>query len=160
MKLLVALIQSVILAVIAWNYFDNTAQKYQALAGLDTTTLAQRYLTEKVQINGVEQPKYASLAKAAAQSEKDITTGKNLVRAGAVKIGASRLAVAAGSAVGGFIAWFVAFFIVYITTKPLTTLLNSVWGNFVRYFLAPLIAITFLGTGVIAVATEFLIQQL
>lgn len=159
MKLFFALIQSVILALIAWYVFDSTVQKYQGLSSLDTNTLAQRYLTEKVQEDGIEQPKYPTLADAATQAEKDITTGKNLINAGAVKIGASRLALIVGSAVGGFFTWFIAFFIVYITTKPLTTLSDSIWGNFARYFLGPIFTITFLGFFVIDAATEVLIQK-
>ena len=160
MKLFLALIQSAILALIAWLYFDSAVQKYQALTSIDANTLTQRYLAETEHKDGKDQPKYKTPEEAATQAAKDIATGKRLLAAGSIKIGGSRLALAVGSAIAGFVGWFIAFFIVYITTKPLTTVLNSIWGNFTRYFLGPLVPVTIIGAIVVVVAAEAMIQSL
>jgi len=160
MKFFFALIQSSLLAIVAWFFFGFTVQRYQAFADLDATTLAQQYMTEKVQRNGKEEPKYATLAEATAQAEMQIAVGKGLLRAGTVKISTTRIALTVSAAVAGFLAWLIAYFIVYITTMPLTTLLDSIWGNFVRYFLAPSATTTVLGFVSIFVASEVIVQYL
>ena len=160
MKVFVALIQSAILAVIAWHCFNSTLQKFQALAPIDVNTLAQRYFAEKTVNNNIEEPKYKSLAEATQAAERDVAIGKRVLSAEGVKIGGFRLALMIGSAIVGFFAWFIAFFIVYITTKPLTASLDSVWGNFVRYFIAPIVPVTIVGWFLMFFALDFIVAAL
>ena len=160
MKLFTALMQSLILALIAWLCSGSKIKDYQALAAVSPEVLTGRYMTETIAKDGKNTPKYRSRIEAAAKAEKDIALGKRLANAGGVKIVGARLALTFFSAVGGFMAWFIAFFIVFITTKPLDSVLDSIWGNVTRYYLGPIIPVTALGFFAILVTLEVLIEQL
>lgn len=162
MKLFFAIVQAIILGGGSWIIFNSQVNEYKEIATAEPIALAQKYFddTSKNLIDANGQKKYATVDEALMDAERDIGIGKKVQSTSGMKLGIKRVLMTVALSCLGFIGWFIAFFIVSITTYPLQDVLDSIWGNFVRYFLVPTAVVSSLGGGVAIIWAEYMMQTL
>jgi hypothetical protein len=162
MKVFFAILQAIILGIITWIIFSSLVNKYKGLATAEPTTLAQKYFedTSKNSTDDKGQQKYLNVEAAQEDAERDIAIGKKIQATGGMELNSKRLMITVAISVLGFVGWFIAYFIVYITTYPLQVVLDSIWGNFVRFFLGPTAAVSILGGLIASLWADHMIRSL
>jgi hypothetical protein len=129
MKFLFAILQAAILAVIGYYIFTDQASDYKRKAVAGVNVVAQEYIDRATKDKEV-----LSEAQATEKAQKAVNIGNKVNTTSGLVITGKAVTTATIGGISGFVIWFIAYFIIQITTKPLVTLLDSAWGNFIRYY--------------------------
>ena len=171
MKILFAILTAVVVAIAGHVNYVDAFNSYVKLANEEPLALAQR-MYEDESINSkdseTEEKKYPTVDLALKDAQEDIELGKKLQAVNGTQLNYQSPAaplskwvtlIGICSAIG-FVGFFIAYFFVYLTTKPLEDALDSIWGIFVRYFVAPVVLASLCGGVVAWVLAQTLVHMI
>lgn len=159
MKLIIAIVQGIVLAVICWMISGTTLEKLRSLADLEPNFLAQKYLQENIKDSGQRRPQYSSMQEAELAAEKDIQAGKNIAATNGLTLGLYRIGMAVAFSVIGFAAYFIALLPFLLFSKIIPNG-ESTAGIIVLKIMWPMGLVTFIGYSIMGVTCDLILRNI
>lgn len=164
MKIICALISAVLLFVAAEVSLQRHLGVVSKMAAANPEQLGKQHWqvgvttteTTSVDLHGARTTHgnpYKTPEDAYARAQKEVAEAQQIMLQKS-ELQKNGLFMALKLGCAGFVAWFLAYGIICVTTKPLDTILDSAFGNFIRYYVSPTILTVFSG-GIVGFVWSF-----